>query len=84
MNELLGERNKDRDEFTISIRKNLEITDKTGIDENETLRGPVEKIARGIEEYTDAGVSHFVFHLLSGDFKGLLRTMEVFSREIIG
>jgi probable F420-dependent oxidoreductase len=80
---LLDERNRDKSEFTISIRRILEITDKTGIDENETLRGSVEKIARGIEEYMDAGVSHFVFHLLGGDFKRQLRTMEVFSREIM-
>ena len=74
---------KNPGEFTISLRRSLEITEKKDIDENETLRGNPEKIARGIEEYKDAGVTHFVFQVLGGEFKGLIETMEVFSEEFI-
>lgn len=84
LNEQLELSGRDLSEFTISIRRNLEITDRKDIDIKETLRGSPEKIARGIEEYRDAGVSHFVFHLLGGEIKGLHKTMEVFSEEIIG
>lgn len=80
---LLEKSGRSPGEFTISLRRTLEITDKSDIDENETLRGTPEKIARGIEEYKEAGVTHFVFHLLGGEFKGLLRTMKVFSEQII-
>lgn len=83
LNELLEKSSRNPGDFTISLRRNLEITDKEDIDENETLRGSAEKIARGIEEYKEAGVTHFVFHLLGGEFSGILRTMKVFSERII-
>ena len=84
LNEQIAKSNRAGGEFTVSLRRNLEITDKKDIDESETLRGTPEKIARGIEEYREAGVNHFVFHLLGGEFKGLLKTMEVFSKELSG
>ncbi len=83
INKLLEKTKRNSGDFNISLRRNLEITDKKDIDENETLRGTPEKIARGIEDYKDAGVTHFVFHLLGGEFKGLVRTMQVFSEQII-
>ncbi len=83
LREQLDKAHRNPDEFTISIRRNLEITDRKDIDENETLRGTPEKIARGIEEYKDEGVTYIIFHLLSGEFKELLKTMRFFSEEFI-
>ena len=83
LNELLEKSNRTPEDFTISLRRNLEITDKEDIDKNETLRGSVEKIARGIKEYKETGVTHFVFHLLGGESSRILRTMKVFSERII-
>ena len=80
--EQIEDSKRDPGEFTISLRRNLEITDKKDIGENETLRGTPEKIARGIEDYREAGVSHLIFQVLGGDFKGVLKTMEVFTKEI--
>ncbi len=87
LNELLEERKKTKSNFVISLRKNLQIKGISGkklknIDERETLRGAPEKIVEGIEEYRDTGVSHLIFHVLSGSMEGVLETMKFFSREI--
>ncbi|MCI0455311.1 MAG: TIGR03619 family F420-dependent LLM class oxidoreductase [Candidatus Dadabacteria bacterium] len=87
LNELLEERKNTKSDFIISLRKNLQIKGISGkklknTDERETLRGVPEKIVEGIEYYRDAGVSHLIFHVLSGSMEGVLETMKVFSREI--
>ncbi|KRT65781.1 MAG: luciferase-like protein [Candidatus Dadabacteria bacterium CSP1-2] len=87
LNELLGKKGKSPSDFVISLRKNLQIkrTSKKEIkkaDERETLRGMPEKIIEGIEKYKNSGVSHLIFHVLSGNLKGVIETMEFFSREI--
>lgn len=80
LNELLPE--EKRESFVISLRRNLEINESKEFGEEDTLRGGAEKIIRGVEEYREAGVSHLVLHILSGDFKGVLKTMEIFSKEL--
>jgi probable F420-dependent oxidoreductase len=85
INELLVKKGKSPSEFVISLRKNLQIktpSEKEIVDERETLRGTPEKIIEGIEKYKNSGVSHFIFHVLSGSLEGMLETMEQFSREI--
>ncbi len=87
LNKLVEERKETRSDFVISLRKNLQIKGISGkklknIDERETLRGAPEKIVEGIENYRDSGVSHLIFHVLSGSLEGLLETMESFSRDI--
>lgn len=83
LKEVIDKSEREPCDFTISVRKNLEITDKKDIAENETLRGTVKKIAGGIEEYEKAGVTHIIFHILSGEFKGVISTLELFSKELI-
>ena len=83
LKEVIDKSDREPCDFIISVRKNLEITDKTDLAENETLRGTVEKIAEGLEEYEKAGVNHIVFQILSGEFKGIVNTMEKFAREFI-
>ena len=79
LNELL--RNQKKKNFTISLRKNIKITDKE-IDDHDTLRGSVEKIVRGLKEYKNIGVDHLLLHFLSGTSDGVLNTMKRFSKEI--
>ncbi len=76
---LLKEHNKDN--FQISLRRNLEITDKD-ISPGDTLRGPIEKIISGIKEYKALGVNHLILHFLSGTSEGVLNAMRIFSKEI--
>jgi probable F420-dependent oxidoreductase len=87
INELLTEKKKGKSDFTISLRKNLQIKGASereikGKDERESLRGTPEKIAEGIEDYRNLGVSHLIFHVLSGSMEGVVETMEFFSRDI--
>jgi len=67
--------------FGVYLRKNLEITDEDK-GEDEPLRGSVEKITSGIALYAEAGVTHVIFQPLSGTLDGVLKTMEVFARDI--
>lgn len=83
LKELIDKSERDECEFSISIRKNLQITDRNDISEDETLRGSLEKIERGIIEYGDAGVNHIVFQILGGEFKDQLKTMKSFSEAVI-
>lgn len=80
LNELMPEEKRER--FVISLRRNLEICEDKEFKDEDTLRGGAEKIIRGIEEYREAGVSHIVLHILSGELEGVLKTMEVFSKEM--
>lgn len=80
LNKLLDEGKKDN--FIISLRRNLEINQDKEFSEEDTLRGGPEKIITGIRSYIEAGISHFILHILSGDFKGVLKTMETFSTTI--
>ena len=79
VNELLQGHNKAN--FQISLRRNLEITDKD-INKDDTLRGPIEKIAKGIREYKELGVDHLILHFLSGTAEGVINTMSTFSKKI--
>lgn len=85
-NELLSKK-KEGPDFIISVRKNLQIknTDEKRFaeaEDRETLRGTLDKIAEGIKKYREAGVSHVVFHVLSGSLEGIIESMEIFSKEI--
>jgi probable F420-dependent oxidoreductase len=84
--ELLDKNGKKNSDFIISLRKNLQVitTEKKPrvADEREILRGTPERIVEGIEKYRESGVSHLVFHVLSGTLEGVIETMEFFSRYI--
>lgn len=71
-----------RKRLTISVRKNLQITDKPVNNERELLRGDTEKIISGLKEYSYAGVDHIVFQILSGELEEIFNTMEIFCKEI--
>ncbi len=81
LNELLPDNKKQN--FTISLRRNIEINETRRFGVEETLRGSPEKIIKGIGEYIEAGVTHSVLYILSGNFKGVLDTMEMFSKTIM-
>ena len=83
LNILLEEYNKSRNDFVVSVRKNLQITSRDISDERELPRGPVDKVIDGIDAYKDAGVSYIVFQILSSRFEGVIETMELFKGEII-
>ncbi|HSE84278.1 MAG TPA: LLM class F420-dependent oxidoreductase [Thermodesulfobacteriota bacterium] len=85
-NELLPKKNKESD-FIVSVRKNLQIKDTaakelTTAENRETLRGRPDQIAEGIKKYGEAGVSHIVFQVLSGTLEGVIKNMEIFSKNI--
>ncbi|HEX3037117.1 MAG TPA: hypothetical protein VHT73_18690, partial [Thermodesulfobacteriota bacterium] len=85
-NELLSNK-KERAEFVVSVRENLQIqnTDEKKLaeaEDRETLRGTPDKIAEGIKKYREAGVSHIVFQVLSGTLEGVIDNMEAFSKDI--
>lgn len=86
INELRSEKNEERSNFVISVRKNLQINDaseqKIKTEERETLRGSKDRIAEGIGRYSEAGVSHIVFQILSGTLEGMIETMEIFSKDM--
>lgn len=80
--ELLDRKGRKKFDFTISLRKNLQITSRKDIDERETLRGTEEKISEGIEQFKEVGVSHLVFQVLARSLEETVRTMEIFSEKI--
>lgn len=85
-NELLSNK-KERAEFVVSVRKNLQIRDTSAnefktSEDRETLRGTPEKIIEGIESYRESRVSHIVFQVLSGTLEGVIENMEIFSKDI--
>ena len=71
-----------KDDFVLSLRRNIEINDGREFSADDTLRGGREKITKGIREYGDAGVEHLVLYILAGDYKGVLNTLRVFAEEI--
>jgi probable F420-dependent oxidoreductase len=71
-----------KDGFVMSLRRNIEINEEREYSADETLRGGMEKITKGIREYMDAGVEHLILYILSGDYKGILKTLRVFAEEI--
>ena len=71
-----------KDDFVLSLRRNIEINDGREFSADDTLRGGREKITKGIREYGDAGVEHLVLYILAGDYKGILNTLRVFAEEI--
>jgi alkanesulfonate monooxygenase SsuD/methylene tetrahydromethanopterin reductase-like flavin-dependent oxidoreductase (luciferase family) len=71
-----------KDGFVMSLRRNIEINEEREFGADETLRGGMEKITKGIREYMDAGVEHLILYILSGDYKGILKTLRVFAGEI--
>ncbi len=81
--ELLAIENKVPDEFVVSVRKNLQITNRKVNDDSELLRGDSEKISDGIEAYKNAGVNYLILQILSSDFKGVVNTMELMSNSCI-
>lgn len=82
LDKMLEDGGRDRQGFTVSLRRTLEITDKRHIPDEDTLRGSLDKIKRGITEYEDAGADHIIFQILSGSKKGVLETMETVSKFI--
>lgn len=71
-----------KENFTISLRRNLEINNEKRISQDDTLRGSIDKIIYGIKEYQKLGVSHLILHFLSGTTEGVLKTMRKFSKDI--
>ncbi|TFG77199.1 MAG: TIGR03619 family F420-dependent LLM class oxidoreductase [Thermodesulfobacteriales bacterium] len=80
LNKLLT--NQKKENFTISLRRNLEINNDKTISPDDTLRGSIEKIVKGIKDYKELGVNHLILHFLSGTSEGVLNTMKRFSNEI--
>lgn len=72
-----------KDDFVISLRRNVEINEGREFGPGETLRGGLGKIRDGIEAYREAGVDHLVLYVLSGEFEGVLRTMKVLREEVL-
>ncbi len=66
----------------MSLRRNIEINDKREFGADETLRGDMEKITRGLREYRAAGADHLILYILGRDFNAILRTLRVFAEEI--
>ncbi|MFI5322205.1 MAG: LLM class F420-dependent oxidoreductase [Thermodesulfobacteriota bacterium] len=80
LNSLLSD--EKRDNFVISLRRNLEIDEDKEFKADDTLRGGREKIVKGIREYSAAGATHMILYILAIDFKGILKTLRVFAEEI--
>jgi len=70
-----------KDDFVISLRRNLQITEKD-IDEDDTLRGSLEKVVSGLRDYKKTGVDHLILNFLSGTSDGVINAMRHFSMEI--
>ena len=68
--------------FVMSLRRNIEINNKREFGPDETLRGDMNKITKGIREYEEAGVEHLILYILGGDFETILKTLRVFGEEI--
>lgn len=79
---LLLKENKQADNFVISVRNNLQITDNKVDDQKEILRGKTEKIIKGIKDYRESDITHLIFQVLSGNLEGIFKTMETFSKDI--
>ena len=82
LNTQFEECNINSDGFIISVRKNLQITDRKIKDDSELLRGNLDKISKGIREYKQAGVNYLALQILSSDFKGVLETIKTIKEEI--
>ncbi len=82
INDLLVLHNKDVNSFTISVRKNLQVTDKKITDKKETLRGSIEKISEGLQDYKKSGVDYIVFQILGDSFNKILKTMRDFKEQL--
>ncbi|HSE83840.1 MAG TPA: LLM class F420-dependent oxidoreductase, partial [Thermodesulfobacteriota bacterium] len=70
--ELLLHKGRTTQDFVISVRKNLQVVkDKKHrvSDGKDILRSTPDRIAAGIAEYKQSGVSHIVFQVLGGTFK---------------
>lgn len=80
VNELLDKYKKEN--FQISLRRNLEINKDKEIGSDDTLRGSIEKIVNGIKEYKKLGVNHLILNFLSGSSEGVLNSIRTFSKEI--
>jgi len=80
LKELLLENNKTKNNFIVSVRKNIQITKREIKDAAELLRGDIVKISEGIEGYKNAGVNYIVFQVLSSDINGVTDTMKIMSQ----
>ncbi|MGQ0792691.1 MAG: LLM class F420-dependent oxidoreductase [Deltaproteobacteria bacterium] len=73
-------------DFTIILRKNLQILSGRAksdvVDPREPLRSTAEGVVAALREYERAGVSHLIFQILGGAFEAIIETMEVFSSEV--
>lgn len=86
INELLVNKGTMRPDFVISLRKNLQLTKEKGPDfpdEREILRGTPDRIIKGVGRFRESGVSHLILQVLSGTLKGVIETMETFSKYMI-
>jgi len=82
LKELLSKYGKTESDFTVSVRKNLQITNRKISDESEHLRGDLEKIIAGIDAYKSSGVNYIVFQILSSDINGVLETMKTIKNKL--
>jgi len=78
-------KNKDRGDFIISLRRNVQITDDKNIELNhkETLRGTVNKITDGLNKYKESGVGYMVVQFLAGSFEEIIINLNIFCKNII-
>ncbi len=82
-NQLVTTGNK-REIFSISARKNLQITGDKKIIANsdESLRGNSGKIIEGLSGYKSAGVSHMIIYILSSTVNKFLDTLKIVADDI--
>lgn len=79
---LMTNENKDFGDLVISVRKNLQITRKEIKDDIEVLRGSLEKIKNGIDDYKKSGVNYIVFQILGNKFNDIIKTMKDFKEKL--
>jgi len=83
VSESLSKEGRKKSDFVISLRKNLQIyKSKKKLDGRELLRGTPEMISKGIELYSESGVSHLIFQILGAKIDDVIGTMEFFSTQI--
>lgn len=70
--------------FIISIRSNLQITDNRKLIENnsELLRGNKEKITDSLNGYKNSGADHMIIYILSSEVSGFLDHLQTLAEEI--
>ncbi len=71
------------DNFDISIRNRILITDKKEDNPNNFIIGQKEEVFNHILAYKDLGISEVVLDFLSPEFDETIKTMEILSKELL-